>query len=137
MSEVTDDCFIFITASNNRTPQSFNQRHLVFPAPESYISQVTQGGSKVRRSCQSTIVGGACAALHHSDRDLRTGWFEKGGFKTHWVDFYNYRMDVYTCFHHTFMFKLVKWMLQAMTPLKHYFKMTSEHSKFKISSFKS
>ncbi len=30
------------------------------------------GGSKVRRSCQSTIVGGACTELHHSDRNLRT-----------------------------------------------------------------
>ncbi len=63
--------------------------------------QLTQGGSKVRRPCQSTIVGGACAELRHSDRALRTAWFEKGDFKTdlkkkHWVDFYHYRMDVYT-----------------------------------------
>ncbi len=64
-------------------------------------SQLTQGGSKVRRPCQSTIVGLACAELRHSDRNLRTAWFEKGGFKigilkNHWVDFYNYRADVYT-----------------------------------------
>ncbi len=35
-------------------------------------SQFTQGGSNVRWSCQSTIVGGVCAELHHSDRALRT-----------------------------------------------------------------
>ncbi len=33
---------------------------------------LTQGGSKVRRPCQSTIMGGACADLRHSDRSLRT-----------------------------------------------------------------
>ncbi len=43
--------------------------------------QLTQGGSKVRRSCQSTILEAACAELHHSDRNLRTAWFEKGDFK--------------------------------------------------------
>ncbi len=31
---------------------------------------------------QSTIVGGACTELHHSDRNLRTAWFEKGDYKT-------------------------------------------------------
>ncbi len=35
-------------------------------------SQLTQGGFKVRRSCQSTIVGAACTELRHSDRNLRT-----------------------------------------------------------------
>ncbi len=50
------------------------------------------------------------------DRNLRTAWFEKGDFKIeikkkHWVDFYHYRMDVYTHVQHTFMFKqLVKWI---------------------------
>ncbi len=43
--------------------------------------QLTQGGCKVRRPCQSTIVGAACAELRHSDRNLRTAWFEKGDFK--------------------------------------------------------
>ncbi len=70
-------------------------------------SQLTQGGSEVRRSYQSTIVGAACTELRHSDRNLRTAWFEKG----------DYRMDVYTHFQHTFMFKqLVKW-IDLMTPL--------------------
>ncbi len=47
-------------------------------------SQLTQGGSKVRRSCQSNIVGAACAELRHSDRNLR---FEKGDLKnlTGWI----------------------------------------------------
>ncbi len=61
---------IFIT-SNNKTPKSLNQRHLVFPAPEADGSQLTQGAG-LRRYCQSTIVGGACTELHHSDRNLRT-----------------------------------------------------------------
>ncbi len=51
------------------------------PAPEADSSQLTQGGSKVRWSCQSTIVGGACTELRHSDRNLRTAWFEKEDFK--------------------------------------------------------
>ncbi len=87
---------IFIITSNNKTPQSLNLRHLVFPAPEStlwhadcsQLTQFTQGGSKVRRSCQSTIVGGACADLHHSDKTLGTAWFEKGDLKkknTGWI----------------------------------------------------
>ncbi len=119
---------VFIT-SNNKTLQSLNQRHLGIPCTGvdtmADSSQLTQGGSKVRRSCQSTIVGGACTELRHSDRNLKTAWFEKGDFKTgikkkknHWVDFYHYRMDVYTHFQYTFMFKqLVKWVLPPMTPL--------------------
>ncbi len=83
---------IFIITSNKH----FN--HLIWdilssPAPEStqwrsdclqptQFTQLTQGGSKVRRSCQSTIVGAVCAELRHSDRNLRTAWFDKGDFKT-------------------------------------------------------
>ncbi len=120
---------IFIIISNNKTPQSLNRRHLAFPCTRvdtmADSSQLTQGGSKVRRSCQSTIVEAVCTELRHSDRNLRTAWFEKGDFKTgifkkkHWVDFYNYRMDVYTHFQHIFMFKqLEKWILHPMTPLR-------------------
>ncbi len=85
--------------------------------------QLTQGGSKVKRSCQSTIVGVACTEIRHSDRNLRTAWFEKVDFKIgikkkHWVGFYHYRMDVLTHFQHTFMFKqFVKWILHLMTLL--------------------
>ncbi len=44
--------------------------------------------------------------------------FRKGIFKKHLEDFYHYRMDVYTHFQHTFMFKLfVKWILHLMSPL--------------------
>ncbi len=86
--------------------------------------QLTQGGSKVKRPCQSTLVGGVCAELHHSDRALRTAWFEKGDFKIEikkktLVGFFQYRMDVYKHFQHTFMFKqLEKWILHPMTPLQ-------------------
>ncbi len=84
-------------------------------------SQLTQGGSKVRQSCQSTIVGGACAELLiltgiSEQPDLRKGIL--GILKNHWVDFYHYRTDVYTHFKHTFMFKQhLKWFLHPMTPL--------------------
>ncbi len=68
---------IFIITSNNKTPQSLNLRHLVSPAPEADSSQLSQGGSKVRRSCQSTIVGAVCTELRHSgiseQPDLRKG----------------------------------------------------------------
>ncbi len=44
---------IFIITSNNKTPQSLNLRHLVFPCTGvdtmADSSQLTQGGSKVRR----------------------------------------------------------------------------------------
>ncbi len=67
---------IFIITSNNKTLKSLNRRHLVFPCTGADTmvdsSQLTQGRSKVIRSCQSTIVGAACAELHHSDRNLRT-----------------------------------------------------------------
>ncbi len=114
---------IFIITSNNKTPQSLNQRHLVFPCTGGgALSSLRGGGAKIRRPCQSTIVGGACAELRHSDRNLRAAWFEKGDFKIgikkkkHWVYFYHYRMDVYTHFQHTFMFKQ-KWILHPITPL--------------------
>ncbi len=117
MSGVNDD--LFIITSNNKTPQSLNRRWSCLPLHRRQSSQLTQGGgSKVRRPCQSTIVGGVCTELRHSDRNLRTAWFEKEDFKIgikkkHWVDFYHYRMDVYTHFQHTFMFKQhVKWILQ-------------------------
>ncbi len=119
-------------------PSTKHLNHLIWdilssPAPEADSSQLTQGGSKVRRSCQSTIVGGACTELHHSDRNLRTAWVEKGDIKKkHWVDFYHYRVDVYTHFQHTFMFKQhVKWILHLMTPLMSSFSgllQTPEHS---------
>ncbi len=58
---------------------------LVFPCtgPDTMVdsSPLTQGGSKVRWSCQSTIVGAASAELRHSDRNLRVAWLEKGDFK--------------------------------------------------------
>ncbi len=41
----------------------------------------SKGISKVRQPCQSTLMGEVCAELRHSDRNLRTAWFEKGGFK--------------------------------------------------------
>ncbi len=87
---------MFIITSNNKMPQSLNLRHSCLPLHRSWqcqsdclqLTQFTQGGSKVRRPCQSTIVGSVCTELRHSDRNL-----------------YHYRMDVYTHFQHTFMFK--------------------------------
>ncbi len=40
--------------------------------------QLTQGGSVIKRQCQSTIVGGACAELRHSANNLWTAWYVKG-----------------------------------------------------------
>ncbi len=65
---------IFIITSKNKAPQSLNRRHLVFPCSgveTTYDSSLGEG-SKVRRPCQSTIVGAVCAELPHSDRNLRT-----------------------------------------------------------------
>ncbi len=58
---------------------------LVFPCTgvdtKTDSSQLTQAGSKVRRFCQSTILGGPCTELRHSDSNFRTAWFEKGDLK--------------------------------------------------------
>ncbi len=86
---------------------------LVFPCTGvdtmSDSSQLTQGGSKVRQPCQSTIVGGACAEPHYSDRNPRTAWFEKGVLKqgikknTGWM----FIIIRWMCTH-TYMFKQLK-----------------------------
>ncbi len=69
---------LFIITSYNRTPQSLNRRHSCLPLHRSRHNgrQLSQGGSKVRQPCQSTIVGAACTEQRHSDRNLRTAWFE-------------------------------------------------------------
>ncbi len=56
-------------------------------------------------------MGGACAELHHSDRNLREQpdlreRILKEGLKKHWVDFYHYRMDVYTHIYVQITFKV-------------------------------
>ncbi len=109
---------MFIITSNSKTLKLLNLRHLVFPCTGvdtmEDSSQLTQDGSKVRRPCQSTIVGVTCAELLtgiSEQPDLRKGILN-------WVDFYHYRVDVYTHFQHTFMFKQhVKLFLHPMTPL--------------------
>ncbi len=80
---------------------------------------LTQGGSKVRRPCQSTIVGVACAELRHSNRNLRTAWFEKGDFKMGIKKNEGIIIGwMCTRFQHTFMFnQLLKRILHPMTPL--------------------
>ncbi len=97
MSGVNDDCYIhyYIQQQNASIAQSETS---CLPLHRSQhnggqLTQFTQGRSKVRRSCQSTIVGGACTELHHSERNFRTAWLEKGDFKIgilkkHWVDIY-------------------------------------------------
>ncbi len=101
-----------------------------FKSSNKVAKLVTQGGSMVRRPCQSTIVGAVCAELliltgTSEQPHLRKG-LKNGDWKKHWVDFYHYRMDViifiiigYTHFQHTFMFKqLLKRIWHQMTPLK-------------------
>ncbi len=73
--------------------------------------QLTQGGSKVRQPCQSTIVGGAwvCVTSHRQEAEngliWKRGYYFLGLNKNHWVDFYHYKVDVCTHCQHTFMFK--------------------------------
>ncbi len=64
--------------------------------------------SVLKRSCKSTIVGGASVRVTSHRQTAR---FEKGvkilvdKKKKHWVDFYHYRVVVYTRCQHTFQFK--------------------------------
>ncbi len=75
--------------------------------------QFTQGRSKVKHQCQSTIVGGAwvCVTSHVHQSENGLIW-ERGYLlglnKKHWVDFYHYRVVVYTRCQDTFQFKHVK-----------------------------
>ncbi len=61
---------LFIITSKNKMPQLLNWRHLVFPAPEGQLSAHSGGRAKVRRICQSTLMGGVCTQLRHFDRNL-------------------------------------------------------------------
>ncbi len=70
---------MFIITSNNKTPQSLRSHsclHLL--QRRNNGGQLTQGGSKVRRQCQSTIVGGPGSVWHHTSKNQRMAWFEKG-----------------------------------------------------------
>ncbi len=73
--------------------------------------QLTQGGAVVKHRCQSTIVGGAwvCVTSHSQESENCLIWESDHyywGFKLkHCVDFYHYRVVVYTHCQHTFMFK--------------------------------
>ncbi len=65
--------------------------------------------------CQSAIAGGASIHVRSHGQTAR---FEKGG-KKHWVDFYHYRVVMYTHCQHTFKFKqLVKVHAALYGPFK-------------------
>ncbi len=73
--------------------------------------RLTQGGSKVKHQCQSTIVGGAwvCVTSHSQESENGLIWersYHLSGEKKHSVDFYHNRVVVYKHCQHTFMFKL-------------------------------
>ncbi len=68
MSGVNDDYYVHYYIQQQKKLSCLIRDILSTPAPEVDSPQLTQGGSRVRRSCQSTIVGRACA-------------FEKGDFK--------------------------------------------------------
>ncbi len=112
---------IFIITSNNKTLQSLNWRHLVFPCTgvDTMVDsfQLTQGGSKVRglvNKLSENYVILTGISEQPDFRDFKIGIKKK----KHWVDFYHYRMDVYTHLQHIFMFKqLEKLILHPMTPL--------------------
>ncbi len=62
---------IFIITSNNKKPQSLNRRHSPCTGVDTMALSslgVLEGGvSKVRRSCQSTIVGGSVNFVDEND----------------------------------------------------------------------
>ncbi len=118
MPGVNNDCYIHYYIQKQTTSIG---DILVFPCTGvdtmADSSQFTQGGSKVRRSCQSTIVGGACTELRHSDRNLRTVWFEKEDLKknTGWIFIIVGWMRTHTS--NTHLCSNNKWILHPMTPL--------------------
>ncbi len=93
--------------------------------------QLTQDGSMLKQQCPSIVVGGALACVMSlcqesvngltwdSAYDLR--WLKKNNNK-HWVDFYHYRVVMYTHCQHTFMFKhhVKVIFFHLMSPLNHH-----------------
>ncbi len=130
MSGVNDDCYIhyyIITKHLNCLGDILVYSCSCVETMAVGLLRLTQGGSKVRRHCQSQIVGGAFIRVTSNRQEAeRTAWFEKSRYyfkglnKNHWVDFYDYRVNVYTHFQHTFyMFKQhVKVNLASDDPFK-------------------
>ncbi len=71
---------MFIITSNNKHLNRFGDILVSICSGVKTMAdwwQLTQGGSKVKLQCQSTIVGGACAEQRHSAKNLRSAWYEK------------------------------------------------------------
>ncbi len=77
---------------------------LVFPCTRvdtmADSSQLTQGGSNVRRPCQSTIVGAVCTELRISEQPDFRGDFKIWIKKQHWVDSF---IIVWMCLSHIYV----------------------------------
>ncbi len=75
MSGVKDDCFIHYYIQQQNTSIAQSETFLPSPAPES--TQWRTALSPLRVG----LVGAVYTELRHSDRNLRTAWFEKEDFK--------------------------------------------------------
>ncbi len=114
MSGVNDDCYVHYYIQQQNTSNHLGDI-LVFTCScvETMADglQPTQCGSKVKHQCQLTIVGGALACVMSHSQGSENGLILERGhnlsifLKNHWVDFYHYRVVVYTHCQHTFQFK--------------------------------
>ncbi len=128
MSGVNDDCYVHYYIQQGCSPfhfwiifKSLKMSFLSTFAPavkklmtahSGWVWGKTPEQSVLKRYCQSNYRG---RGLHPCDVTQRLARFEKGVKilvdlkKKHWVDFYHYRVVVYTHCQHTFQFKqLVK-----------------------------
>ncbi len=109
---------MFIITSNNKTPQSLRICScLHLHRWWNNWWQLTQGGSEISAVCAETLL-----SINNHGRGLRpcdATWTDSSIWervkilvdkkKKHWLDFYHYRVVVYTHCQHTFQFKqLVK-----------------------------
>ncbi len=107
---------MFIITSNNKTPQSLRSHSCLPLLRRRYNGgQLTQGGSVLKPKTDATVNQQSWErpgyVWHHTANNLWT-WSEKGVMiygdlkkKKHWVDFYYYRVVVFTHCQHTFQFK--------------------------------
>ncbi len=105
---------MFIITSNNKTPQSL-RRHscllLLQHRDNGGLSTAHSGRVCAKMTVSLSNLGrGLGKATSHSQESVNHLNWERAYYlwglkKKHWVDFYRCRVDVYTYWQHTFMFK--------------------------------
>ncbi len=118
---------MFIITSNNKTPQSLRSHsclHLLQCRNNGGLMTAHSGGTMVKRYCQSNNRGRAwvCVTSHRQVSEIGLIWARGNNLTRlkykHWVDFYHYRMVVYTLPTHIQLKQLVKVHVASNDPFQ-------------------